>query len=65
MTARINRPSTFVAAGWRQHGGDSAPLATLPKNEPKAAKLVAEKTQPASRNAGQASKVWNYGRFWR
>jgi hypothetical protein len=35
----------------------------LPKNKPETEKLAAKKTQPASRDAGQASKVWNCSRF--
>jgi hypothetical protein len=61
----INEPCTFVAAGWRQSGTDSAALGRLPKNTPKTATLAAKKTQPTCRSAGEASKVWNYERFRR
>jgi hypothetical protein len=62
---RINRPSTFAAAKWQQHGGDSAAAPRLPKNRLKTAKLAAKKTQPACRSAEQASKCWNYSGFRR
>jgi hypothetical protein len=42
---------------------DSAAAVHLPKNEPEIEELAAKKTQPASRDAGQASKVWNFSRF--
>jgi hypothetical protein len=52
----------------RQRDGGNVALiwraaAHLPKNQPKAARIAAEKTQQASRSAGQASKFWNYGQF--
>ena len=53
----------FAAAGWQQHGDDSTGAAALPKNETETAKPEAKKPQAASRIAGQASKLWNYGRF--
>src|SRR5665213_958230 len=55
----------FVAAGWPQHGTDSAAQTGLPGNETQAAITAAKKTQPPSRSAGDASKVWNYDRFRR
>jgi hypothetical protein len=48
-----------MAAAWRRFGGRAA----LPKNQPETEPFAAKKTQPACRSAGQASKVWNYGRF--
>jgi hypothetical protein len=59
----MSRRFRFAAAGWRQHGGDSASAIRLPKNKPETAKLAAKKTQAGSRIAGQPSKVWNYRRF--
>jgi hypothetical protein len=38
---RINRPSTFMAMGWRHRGSDSAAAPALPKNQPETAKLAA------------------------
>jgi hypothetical protein len=63
MTGRVNHPRTFMAAGWRQHGADSAVAARLPKNAPKPRGLAIKKTQPAHCDAEQTSKVWNYDRF--
>jgi len=58
---RVNPPLGFAAAGWQQHGADSAAGADLPKNQPETETSAAKKTQRACRGAGQASKVWNYG----
>jgi hypothetical protein len=62
---RINRRSTFAAAEWQEGGADSAAASGLPKIKPETACFAAKKTQPVCRSAGQASKLWNYGRFRR
>jgi hypothetical protein len=62
---RINRRSTFAAAEWQQRGADSAGAGGLPKNKSETACFAAKKTQPVRRSAGQASKLWNCGRFRR
>jgi hypothetical protein len=59
----INRPSTFMATGWQQRGRDSATTPALPRNQPEIAKSAAQKPQPASRSAEQASKHWKNCRF--
>jgi hypothetical protein len=54
-----------MAAKRQLSGADSATVADLPKNQPKTATHAAERSQPAGRNAGQVSKLWNYGEFRR
>ena len=46
---------------WR--GSDSTSAAHLPKNSTGTAVFAAKKTQPGRRDAGHASKFWNYGNF--
>src|SRR5882757_1881917 len=62
---RIKRRSIFVAAGRWRSGTESSALAELPQNKPESRCNEVKKTQPACRNAGRASKVWNYDRFRR
>jgi hypothetical protein len=52
-----------MATGWQQRGHDSARMPALPRNQPEIEKLAAEKPQPGSRSAEQASKRWNNCRF--
>jgi hypothetical protein len=59
----VNRGSTIMAAKRQQNGADSTTVTDLPKNQPKPATHAAERSQPASRNAGQVPKLWNYGEF--
>jgi hypothetical protein len=60
MTGMLTSDLLFAAAGWRHRGGDSAPTAHVPKNQPEIATLAAKKTQPACCDAERASKRWNY-----
>jgi hypothetical protein len=52
--ALIRRPQRTCPFGGRMR---------LPQNQPKTARPAAKMTQQASRSAGHASKLWNYGPF--